>query len=139
MKHSKTFKKIGLCAALVPLSLFPETAKGQVTIVVSATVDMNFGTVTTNGGAGAITVDTLGARSVTGSLVAIGGAGLVSQGVFSISGSTGLAISVSMTNPTFTVNNGTGAVMNVNDFNMITNGGGTSATITLATSTETFT
>ena len=104
----------------------------------SATVDMNFGTVTTNGGAGTIVVDTFGGRTVTGTLVPIGGAGLVSQGVFSISGSTGLAISMSMTNPTFTVNNGTGGVMNVNNFNMITNAGGSNTTITLATSTETF-
>ena len=138
MKYIKILRKLGLCASLVPLSFAPVEVNAQATIVVSGTVDLNFGIITTNGGSGTVVIDTAGARTTTGTLVTVGGGGLVSQGIFSVSGSTGLAIDLSMTNSTFTVNNGGGGTMNVNGFNMITNAGGTNATITLATSTETY-
>jgi len=137
-KYSNILRKLGLCATMVPLTLYVQQANAQATIVVSGTVDLNFGAITTGGGAGTVVIDTNGSRTLTGTLVALGGAGLASNAVVSVSGSTGLAIDLSMTNSVFTVDNGTGGVMNVNNFNFITNAGGDNITVTLATSTETY-
>jgi len=49
-----------------------------------------------------------------------------------------LAIEVSMTAAAFTVSNGGGDTMSINNFNLRTNAGGSSITVTLAAATETF-
>jgi len=131
-------KHLGVLAAVIPLSVMPQSAKAALSIVVSGTVDLNFGTMTETGGGGTMVVDTTGARTPTGAVTAVAGGGLASQGIFSVSGSTGLAIDVSMTAAAFTVSNGGGATMVVNNFNLVTNAGGATRTITLAANPSTF-
>ena len=131
-------KKTGVVAALVPLSMLPQKVFAQATIVVSGVVDMHFGTMTETGAGGTMVLNTAGARTPTGGVTAVTGAGLASQGEFSLSGSTGLAIDVSMTAAAFTVSNGGGDTMSINNFNLRTNAGGSSITVTLAAATETF-
>lgn len=130
--------RAGAVAAVIPLSLIPQKAMAQATIVVSGVVDMHFGTMTETGAGGTMVLNTVGARTPTGSVSTITGAGLASQGEFSLSGSTGLAIDVSMSAAAFTVSNGAGDTMSINNFNLVTNAGGATRTITLAAATETF-
>lgn len=132
------FKKASVLAAVIPLSILPRSAHAVLSIVISGTVDINFGSLTETGAGGTAIVNTAGARSVTGSVSAITGGGLESNGVFSLSGSTGLAIDVSMTAAAFTVSNGGGGTMSVNNFNLVTNAGGATRTITLAANPSTF-
>ncbi|MCI5060770.1 MAG: DUF4402 domain-containing protein [Alphaproteobacteria bacterium] len=107
-------------------------------IVVSGTVDLHFGSMTQTG-AGTMLIDTTGARTPSAAVTAVTGAGLESQGVLSVTAATGLAIDLSMTAATFTVDDtGAGAPMNVNAFQLVTNAGGTAETITLAASPSTF-
>ena len=136
--HNHLLKGAGLLATIIPLTLTPQPAKAQLTIFVSGTVDLNFGTMTETGAGGTMVVNTAGARSPTGAVTAITGGGLESQAVLSISGSTGLAIDVSMTAPSFTVSNGLGNTMIVNNFNIETNGGGATRTLTLVANPSTF-
>lgn len=130
-------KYLPVAAALVPLSIYPSSARAMLTIVVSGTVDLNFGSITAGATGGTVTMTTAGARNKTGSLTLIGGAGLESQATLSISGSTGVLIDVSMTNTSFTVDDvGAGAPMTVNAFDI--NGGGSNVSLTLTTNPATF-
>lgn len=134
----KLLSRFRYAALMVPLSLFPGQAKAMITIIVSATVDINFGSVTETGAGGTVTVDTAGARTVGGSVTAITGAGLESNGVISISGSTGLPIDLSITPATFTVSDGANT-MSVNAFDLDTGAGVTDAiTVTLTANPSTF-
>ena len=121
--------KAGLLASLIPLSFLPQPAQAMLTIVVSATVDLNFGSVTESGAGGTVTITPAGARSVGGSVTAVTGAGLESNGMILVSGSTGLAIDLSMAAAAFPVSNGTDTMI-VNAFNI--NGSGNAAVVTLA-------
>lgn len=135
---SRNVKK-PVVALTLPLALFPyNNAQAQVTIAVSATVDLNFGSLTETGGGGTLTVNTAGARAVTGTVTDIAGAGFESQAMISVSGSTGLAIELSLAAGPYTVSNGGGDTMVVNNFNLATVAGGSSQTITLAVATEIF-
>ena len=119
---------------LVPLSAF-----AQLPIVVSAPVEINFGElVVTAGAGGAATISPLGARTVSGGVSAISGAGLEVNGVLSVVASSGLAIELSLTNATFTVDDiaGVGAPMSVTSFDI--DGGGSAVTVTLTTLPQTF-
>ena len=132
------FRKMSAFSIMVPLSFIPQPATAQtLPLVVSAPVELNFGSVTA-GGAGTVVISTTGTRSVTGGVTAVNSGGLESNGVFSISGSTGFAIDLSITATSFTVSNGGGGVMNVDSFQMIAPAGGRTATVTLATNPETF-
>lgn len=128
----KNLGKLGLVGALVPLTLSPKSAHAMITIVVTASVELNFGTIDV-AGAGTVVMNTADGRSVTGGVTAIGGAGLESSGVLSVSGSTGLAIVLSMSAAAFSVSNGGGDTMSVNNFNLVTNANGPTRTVTMTT------
>jgi hypothetical protein len=132
-----SINKIGLLGVLVPLSFIPKPANAMLTIAITATVELNFGTMDV-AGAGTVVMNTTNGRSVTGGVTAITGAGLESSGVLSISGSTGLAIDLSMTAASYSVSNGGGATMAVNNFNLVTNAGGATETITLTSNPTNF-
>ena len=127
-----------MLAGLIPLSFVPQYANAALTIVVSGTDALHFGTITESGAGGTVVVSTAGGRSVTGSVSPVVGAGLQSNGVFQVAASTGAAITLSVTSPAFTVSNGGGGVMSVNNFNVVLPAGGTSEVITLAVSPTTY-
>lgn len=129
-------RKLGLLATIIPLTLVSQKANAQLSIVISGTAALNFGAVSENG-AGTVIVTTAGGRSTTGGITAVTGAGTHSNGVVSLSGSTGLAIDVSMTAGAFTIVDG-GNTMVVNNFNLETVAGGATRTITLAANPTTF-
>ncbi len=133
----KKLRKLSFLGALIPLTLLPKYAHAMITIVVSATVELNFGRIAVDG-AGTVTINTANGRTVSGGVVPVTGAGLESSGVLSISGSTGVMIDLSMTATAFNVDNGGGDSMVVNNFNLVTNGGGPSETVTLTSNPTTF-
>jgi len=134
---TQNINKVGLLSVLIPLSFLPKTAQAMLTIAVTATVELNFGTLDV-AGPGTVIVNTTNGRSVTGGVSAVTGAGLESSGVLSISGSTGLAIDLSMTSPAFNVTNGGGESMSGNNFNLVTNAGGPTETVTLTANPTNF-
>lgn len=130
-------KCLPMAVALVPLTVAPQAVNAQVSIIVSGTVDLNFGSVTAGATGGTVTISTAGARTRTGSVTLLAGAGLESAGVLSISGSTGVLIDVSMTAGGFTVDDaGAGVPMTVNAFDI--DGGGATVSVTLSTNPATF-
>lgn len=131
-------KGAGVMAVIIPLSIVPQPAQAALSIVISGTVDLNFGTMSETGAGGTMVMDTVGIRTPTGAVTAVTGGGLSSEGIFSLSGSTGLAIDVSMTAASFTVSDGGANTMTVNNFNLLTNAGGATVTITLAANPSTF-
>jgi len=134
----KNKDKLALClTALIPLTLSPREAGAQLSIVVSASVGLNFGTFTAGPAGGTVVMTPSGARSVTGSVSLVGGAGLESPANFSVSGSTAVAMDVSVTSPAFPITNGTDT-MTVNAFNLVADGAGPANTITLAANPSTF-
>lgn len=107
-------------------------------IVISGTQVLHFGSMTDTGGGGTMAIDTAGVRTAGGNTTEVVGAGAEQAGVLQIQAATGLAIDISMTAATFTVDDvGAGAPMNVNAFNLNTNGGGPTIVYTLAAATET--
>ena len=123
--------------AMVPLTLCPLEAKAQLSIVVSGTVDLNFGDLSPNATGGTVTITPGGARTKTGSVILLPGAGLESPATLSMSGSTGVIVEVKVLTPTFTIDDpGLGVPMSVNNFDI--NNGGSSITITLTTNPGTF-
>ena len=116
----KGIKKIYLTMAAVPLGLLPAYGYAQsLPITVTASEDLNFGSFIPNAG-GTITVNTVGARSSSGSVTLIGGGGIEREGLLSISASPSFPIDVSMTASSFNMNDG-GNAMAVNNFDL---GGG---------------
>ncbi|MEM9470198.1 MAG: DUF4402 domain-containing protein [Pseudomonadota bacterium] len=134
LKKNSNIIKAG--CVLLPLTFLPQPAHAMITIAISATEVLHFGSFAVNG-TGAITINTAGARSSTGGITLIPGGGLESQGAVSISGSTGLAIDLSMVGTSFVISNGADT-MTVNNFNVVSDGGGVSETITLTTTPQTF-
>lgn len=134
--NKRGMNKIGLMSVLIPLSFLPNNASAMLTIAITASVELNFGTLDV-AGAGTAVMNTSNGRTVTGGVSAVTGAGLESSGVLSISGSTGLAIDLSMTSPAFSVTNG-GDSMSVNNFNLVTNAGGATQTVTLTSNPTNF-
>lgn len=133
------FKHLGLSTlSLIPLTVIPHQAVAMLSIVVSGTVDMNFGTMTVGAVGGTIEVNNAGARSVTGDVTPIVGGSVPSNGAFSVAGSTGLAMDVSVTAASFDVTNGT-TVMSVDNFQLLSDVGGTAGTITLAANPSSYT
>ncbi len=129
-------KYLPATVALVPLTIIPAPAyAGLITIAVSSTGALNFGSLDAGGTGGTVVISPAGARTQTGSVVLLSGAGLESAGLLSISGSTGVLIDVAMTNPAFAIT-GPGAPMNVGGFNI--DGGGSSVSLTLPTNPATF-
>jgi len=121
---------------VLPLSFLPQPAMAMITIAISASEVLHFGSFAVNG-TGTITINTAGARSSTGGITLIPGGGLESQGIVSISGSTGLAIDLSMSGTSFVISNGADT-MTVNNFNVVSDAGGVAETITLTTTPQTF-
>ncbi len=140
MKKNNFLNKAVIAAgSLIPLTLSPHVARAQITIVATATIELNFGTIAAStAGGGTVTIDTAGGRGSTGSVTLVNGAGLQSAGVLSVSGSTGVNITLSMTSTFFDVTNGVGDTMRVDDFNLVTNGGGPIEVVTLPVSPSTF-
>lgn len=140
MKKKYFINKCLLAAGgLIPLTFAPSAARAQITIVATATVELNFGTIAaSSAGGGVVTIDASGGRSRTGSVTLINGAGLESAGSVLVSGSTGVNITLSMTSTSFDVTNGGGDIMAVNDFNLVTNGGGPVEVVTLPVSPTSF-
>jgi hypothetical protein len=136
-KNRSVLKAVGTCLTMVPLSVLPNIANAQATIIVSATEELNFGTITTGGAGGTVVIATAGGRTTTGTVVGVGGAGLESPGIVTIAASTGLAIDLSMTAPSYVVSNGTDTMI-VNQFNLVTNGGGLNESVTLTTNPQSF-
>ncbi len=112
-------------------------AMAQATIFVSGTQNLHFGSFASGPLAGTITVNpSTGARTFTGGVTLVAGAGLERNGVISLSGSTGLAITLSMANSMFNISNGADN-MAINNFKFNSSAGMSSTVITLATSTQT--
>lgn len=112
-------------------------AMAQATIFVSGTQTLHFGSFAVGPIGGTVTVNpTNGARTFTGGVTLVSGAGLERNGVISLSGSTSLAISLSMANSMFNISNGADNMV-INDFRFNTPAGASSTVITLATSTQT--
>lgn len=133
-----TLKKLTPVLGLIPLTFWVQPAHAMLTITLTATQDLNFGTITAGGGAGTVRIDVAGARTVTGGVTEITGGGFQAQSIIAITGSTGVPIDVSMGAASYTVNNGAGDTMAVNTFQIETNGGGTAQTITLGATSSTF-
>ena len=137
IKQTLKNKILGGCApfasALVVLTAGGGVmAQPLVTIIVSATLDLNFGTLSAGAGGGTLTVPIAGARTSTGTVIPLAGAGLESPASISISASTGESVVVSMDMVTYSVDYpGAGSPMNVGAFDI--DGGGATATVTIAT------
>lgn len=110
----------------------PAFAQPTLPIIVSATQNLNFGTFFTVGSSGTLTINSVGTRSTTGGVTAFAGAGLETQGQLSITASTGVIMTIEFVPNNFTVANGTGATMLIN--NITIDGGGDSVTRTLTQS-----
>ncbi len=121
--------------AFIPLTVVPSVAQAMITIAVSSTSALHFGTFSAGTTGGTVSISTVGVRTKTGSVTLLAGAGLETQGILSISGSTGVLIDVSMTAATFSVT-GPGPAMNVGTFDI--NGGGSSVSVTLTTNPASF-
>ncbi len=132
VREKNILLKSALLATIIPLSFLPRHAQAAISIIVSGTQDLHFGTMTESGAGGTMTVNTAGARVAGGAVTGINGGVPSTNGVLSVAGSTGVAIDLTMTAATFTVT-GAGAPMNVNNFNLVTNAGGAHQTVTLAT------
>ena len=108
-------------------------------IVITGSVDMQFGSMTEAGAGGTMTLDTANVRVGAAGVTAVGGAAPFLSGVLSVSGATGVPIVISMNAATFTVDDaGTGVAMNVDLFNIRTNGGGATQTVTMTASPTTY-
>ena len=118
-----------LACAVIPLTFSPAAAMAP--IIVSGMVDIHFGSFTESGAGGTVVINPAGGRTVGGAVMEVGGGGLEQRGRFNVTGSTGMAMDVDVTPTSVTISNG-GDTMVVNNFNLITVGGGDSATITLA-------
>jgi len=125
-------RSMSVASALIALSVVPNVVAAQTlaTIIVSATVELNFGTFT-GGAGGTITVPFGGgARTTTGTVTPIAGAGLETPASLSVSASTGVSVVVSMDALSYNVT-GPGAPMAVNGFDI--NGSGATATVSMTT------
>lgn len=130
---AKSFiKSLPFIGALPLVSL---SAQAQVLpIAVTASVELHFGAMTV-ASAGTLSISTAGIRSTTGGVTDIVGAGLNSNGVLLVSGDPGFIVDMSLTSPTFVLNDvaGVGAPMNVDNFDI--NGSGAVAAISLTATT----
>ena len=142
-KNPKTILKkqssTALLTVLVPLSFVDcaPAAAQTLPIVVSGVDNLNFGSFYTQGSAGEVLISTLGARSTTGGVATIGGAGLSGAGSISISASTGVVVTISMTTTSFNISNGGGDMMAIDDFHINGVASGPSITMTLTQSPST--
>ncbi|MEM6811026.1 MAG: DUF4402 domain-containing protein, partial [Pseudomonadota bacterium] len=99
----------------------------------------NFGTIVGGSATGSATINVAGARTAAGGITLVTGAGLEQQGIITVSGSTGFAIDLSMSATSFILDNGAGDSMTVDSFNVVVSDGTpTRETITLGTTTETY-
>ncbi len=107
-------------------------------IVVSGTQALHFGAMTEGGAGGTMIMDTAGARTPGGGVTSVA-ANTGQSGVISLSGSTGVNIQLSMAAATYTVDDaGAGVAMNVNGWNIRTNAGGATETVSMAASPTTY-
>lgn len=127
-----TYKCLPVASALIALTGYSVMAQTPVSIIVSGTVGLNFGTFSAGAAGGTLTMSTIGARTSTGTVLPVAGAGLETPALLSISASTGASVVVSMDSPTYVVDDpGAGAPMNVTNFNI--NGGGATTTVSMTT------
>ncbi|MCB1530567.1 MAG: DUF4402 domain-containing protein [Rhodospirillales bacterium] len=126
MKQKKHIKNKLIKIAALSVALCPLPVKGQ---SINCIQPMVFGDIVPCGTAGTVTVNPDGS-SATGGCVTVGGAPQANARCVVTQGFPFRPIQVSVTSPTFTMNNGGAGVMNVNGFNLITNGGGYTKTVT---------
>lgn len=131
-------KKINISLLAVPLTLLSMPVLAQATIIASGTQNLHFGTFASGPSAGTVTINpATGLRTSTGGVTLVSGAGLDANGVISLTASTGINITLSMTNTSFILSNGADTMV-VNDFNINTAAAGSSILVNLAATTETF-
>lgn len=136
---------IALSAAVAP-EVHAGAATGNMTaeiltpIVIAVPTDLQFGSMTVAAGAGdTVTIDTANARSVAGANVTlVAGAITPAAAVVSVTAAVGPTIRLQMGATAFTVTDGGGNTMAVNNFQISTNAGGTQEDVVLAASPETF-
>jgi hypothetical protein len=139
--HKKTPKALALSSAMVVLSALPaqhaRAATGNIdvdAIVVTSALlvlqnqALNFGTFTDTGGGGTVAVDVAGLPTY-GGVNAIASS-TPTEGIIQIKGNAGKNVIISVTNPTFTVSNGT-STMKVTKFDINTNGAGSTNTLNM--------
>ena len=132
LKKDVTYKYLPVASALIALSGYSVMAQTPVSIIVSGTIGLNFGTFSAGTAGGSITMSPAGVRTSLGTVLPVAGAGLESQASISISASTGESVVVSMDNLVYAVTSpGGGAPMNVDNFNI--NGGGVTSTVSITT------
>ena len=88
-------------------------------LVVAQVSALNFGDLTVSAALGTAVITTAGARSVTGGVTAVTGAGAEQAGRYSITGAGSANITVTLTTTNPTVSNGA-VTMTVNNFAMLT-------------------
>lgn len=138
LKQALSSKLLRAVVLLVPITCSVKAAFASAPIAVSAVANLHFGSLVVGAGGGTATINTAGARSVGGTVTEVTGLSLQTQGQISVSGSTGLAIELTVLTTTYNIDNGGGDVMAVNNFNLVTNGGGTQEVITLTAPTVTY-
>lgn len=106
-------------------------------VAITVPTDLHFGSMTESGAGGTMLIDTVGARTPGGAVTAVAGGGLESEAVLSITGATGINIDVDIVGAPITVNSGANT-MTVSTFNVGTNAAGSSPTVTLTASPDTF-
>ncbi len=102
-------------------------------ITVAGTQALHFGSMTHAGVGGTMVMDTANTRTAAGVVAVVGGAAEQS-GQISMTGATGVAINLSMAATAYTVSDGGGQTMGVNNFQLRTNAGGTLEVITMVAS-----
>ncbi len=118
--NSKAFAVMVPLTCVAPLGVNAQTLP----IVVSGTVDLNFGSFFLAGAGGTLVMDTLDTRSTTGGVSTIAGAGLEESGQIAIIASTGFIVTISITATNYNLTNAGGDTLVVNSFNLDTNAGG---------------
>lgn len=106
-------------------------------IVVTNVQALHFGEMTRGAGGTMVVTTTTGARTATG-VSAVTGSGLEQQGIISIAADTGTNVDLAVTATSFTVVNGTAQTMVVDNFNIVSDAGGTAQTVTLPASPTSF-
>jgi hypothetical protein len=148
MSHTNNKKLLLAGSAMVALSSFAAgqaqavTATGQIKaeiiqpISLAVQQSLNFGRMTV-GLVGTAVVDTAGVRTNTGGVSLIAGGG-EQEGIIKITAASALPIDLSVTATKFVVANTAAPTktMNVNNFNIKTNAGGTKTVLTLAGTTK---
>jgi hypothetical protein len=148
-KNGTVKKALAVGTALISLSALDaskaQAATGTVNmtavvltpIVITSPTPLNFGSLTDTGAGGTVQILPVSGIQPAGGGTTSVGSTVPTAGVLSITAATGVAIDLAMTAGPFTVTNGT-TNMSVTGFNLVTDAGGTTETITLGASPTTY-